>query len=364
MAIKDPTAALFRRQGGNHLLIVGQNDEAALGVIGRAREPGRAVRAGRVRHASAPGPGSTCSTARPRTIRSAERPAAGRRGACRTPSRSAAGATPAAFLAEVAAEVERRQQPDGGDGPELFLFIHDLARFRDLRRREDDFSFGRRDEAARPADHLDADPPRGPGLGVHVIIWCDTLNNLNRYFARQALREFEMRVLFQMSPTDSGHLLDSPAASQLGPNRALFSSEEQDRLEKFRPYGLPDEGWLAKVREQFRPEVGRLEVDPRVESNDRGRDGRWVEDDRQDRPKQAGGHFGVADGMILVAATAVGLAATGWLTEGEPLKETWAILSTPPQDGWTIGNILLIFALLGIISRWCLASRHGPWLVC
>ena len=33
IAIKDPTSALFRRQGGNHLLIVGQNDEAALGVM-------------------------------------------------------------------------------------------------------------------------------------------------------------------------------------------------------------------------------------------------------------------------------------------------------------------------------------------
>ena len=32
IAIKDPTAALFRRLGGNHLLIVGQNEEAALGV--------------------------------------------------------------------------------------------------------------------------------------------------------------------------------------------------------------------------------------------------------------------------------------------------------------------------------------------
>ena len=36
VAIKDPTSALFRRQGGNHLLIVGQNDEAALGVTAAA----------------------------------------------------------------------------------------------------------------------------------------------------------------------------------------------------------------------------------------------------------------------------------------------------------------------------------------
>ena len=48
-----------------------------------------------------------------------------------------------------------------------------------------------------------------------------------------------MRVLFQMSPTDSGHMLDAPHASKLGPHRAFFASEDQNRLEKFRPYGLP-----------------------------------------------------------------------------------------------------------------------------
>ena len=137
------------------------------------------------------------------------------------------------------AEVKRRQEAKT-DGPEMFLFIHDLPRFRDLRRREDDFSFSQRDdEDASPADHLDAILREGPVLGVHVIAWCDTVNNLNRYFTHQVLREFEMRVLFQMSPTDSGHLLDSPHASKLGPHRALFHSEEQNRLEKFRPYGLP-----------------------------------------------------------------------------------------------------------------------------
>src|SRR5262249_39604618 len=33
VAIKDPTSALFRRQGGNHLLIVGQDPEASLGIL-------------------------------------------------------------------------------------------------------------------------------------------------------------------------------------------------------------------------------------------------------------------------------------------------------------------------------------------
>ena len=60
-----------------------------------------------------------------------------------------------------------------------------------------------------------------------------------------------MRVLFQMSPTDSGHLLDSPRASKLGEHRALFSSEEQNRIEKFRPYGVPSDEWLQWVGQQL-----------------------------------------------------------------------------------------------------------------
>jgi hypothetical protein len=151
----------------------------------------------------------------------------------------------------VAQEVERRQQPGAHDGPEVFLLIHDVARFRDLRRNENDFGFSRRDEAASPADQFANILREGPGLGVHVLAWCDTLNNLNRICDHQMLREFEMRVLFQMSPTDSGHLIDAPHASKLGPRRAYFASEEQNRLEKFRPYGLPPETWLDWVRGQF-----------------------------------------------------------------------------------------------------------------
>ena len=58
--------------------------------------------------------------------------------------------------------------------------------------------------------------------------------------------------LFQMSPTDSGGLLDSPAASKLGRNRTLFASEKQNWLEKFRPYGVPSEQWIKEVGDGLR----------------------------------------------------------------------------------------------------------------
>jgi hypothetical protein len=41
-------------------------------------------------------------------------------------------------------------------------------------------------------------------------------------------------------------------ASKLGRNRALFASEEQNRLEKFRPYGVPSEEWIRDVGDGLR----------------------------------------------------------------------------------------------------------------
>ena len=62
------------------------------------------------------------------------------------------------------------------------------------------------------------------------------------------MRDLELRVLFQMSATDSSNLMDSPAASRLGGHVSIFYSEEQGSAEKFRPYGLPSPEWLSGVK--------------------------------------------------------------------------------------------------------------------
>jgi len=64
-------------------------------------------------------------------------------------------------------------------------------------------------------------------------------------------------VVFQMSAEDSANLIDTPAASKLGPYRALFYSEEEGRLEKFRPYGLPSEAWFAWAGDRLREKAAR-----------------------------------------------------------------------------------------------------------
>ncbi len=157
----------------------------------------------------------------------------------------------AAIIGEVAAEVERRQKAPETTGTPVYLVLFALQRMRDLRRAEDDFGFGKQDGPPTPPQQLATILREGPTLGVHTLLWCDNLNNLQRYLDRNSQREVGLRVVFQMGVADSSNLIDSPAASKLGMHRALFFSEEDGRLEKFRPYGVPPETWLEQVRRQM-----------------------------------------------------------------------------------------------------------------
>jgi len=70
---------------------------------------------------------------------------------------------------------------------------------------------------------------------------------VNRFLGRKTLSEFEMRVVFQMSASDSASLIDSPNAATLGLNRALFYNDREGSLETFRPYAQPDGNWIERL---------------------------------------------------------------------------------------------------------------------
>jgi energy-coupling factor transporter ATP-binding protein EcfA2 len=151
------------------------------------------------------------------------------------------------FIDEVHAELQNRQA--GEQPPPVFLFIDNLGRFRDLRRDEDDYSFSASKQAAStPAKKFVEILKDGPAVGIHVVIWADTYNNASRWMTNQTMRELELRVAFQMSATDSSNFIDTPAAGRLGQNRALLYLEETGTLEKFRPYGAAQEQWLAMLQ--------------------------------------------------------------------------------------------------------------------
>jgi hypothetical protein len=253
IAIKDPTAAVFRRQTGSNLLVIGQQEEAALGVLATALVSLAAQ--------FAPSPDANVPAAGSRFFvldgTPADSPHAGtwQRLAPMLPHRvqTAGWRDLPALLIEIAAEVDRRQKANDMESPAMFLIVYGLQRFKDLRKQDDDFGYSRRGEERTipPAQQFATILREGPAVGVHVLVWCDGLNSLQRVCDRAMLRDFEMRVLFQMSVNDSSFLIDSPQAAKLGLHRALYSSEEAGAVEKFRPYGLPAEEWLAKVQKQL-----------------------------------------------------------------------------------------------------------------
>lgn len=258
IAIKDPTAAMFRPQNGSNLLVIGQRDEAALGIMATSLLSIAAQMAPAVSEASNGHP--TSATAKFYIVEAtrAERTLSGTlaalAGMLPHPVRVAGRRDLDAVIAEIAEELQRRQSSEKHDGPSLFLFIYDLARFRDLRREDDFLSHSFSGEARPPsvgAQFTDI-LREGPAVGIHTIAWCDTLNNLHRAVDRQGIREFDLRVLFQMSNADSSNLIDSPAASKLGPNLAYFYNEEEGRLEKFRPYAWPSAEFIAHTVEQLK----------------------------------------------------------------------------------------------------------------
>jgi DNA segregation ATPase FtsK/SpoIIIE-like protein len=243
-SIKGPTEAVLRRQSGNNLLIVGQREEAALGMLVislislAAQHPKPAAQ-------FLVFDTSPAETPEARLLERAVR-------ALPHAARLVKAGEVSEVLGELAAEFDRRSEPQAGtSAPEIYLLVHGLQKNRNLRF-DEDLSFSP-DAASGGNAGLQFNKLicEGVGLGFHVIATCDTYNNVMRFLSRKALSEFEMRVVFQMSASDSASLIDTQQANSLGLHRALFFNGHEGWLETFRPYALPDEAWLTEMSREL-----------------------------------------------------------------------------------------------------------------
>ncbi len=244
-SIKGPTEVVFHRQSGNHLLIVGQRDEAAVTMIGlsmlalAAQHPVGSVKFVLIQSAN---PGSSDAELFEQIVKIMPHEVL-----------MAEGMDIAEIINDLATDLKARVNNNGSVvAPTVFLFIHGLHKYKKLRQ-EDDFSFSMSDEASasNPGAQFVELITEGSSHGIHIITTVDTYNNVNRSMSRKTLSEFEMRVVFQMSANDSASLIDSPKASNLGLHRALFYSEHEGALETFRPYASPDAQWLQECSDKL-----------------------------------------------------------------------------------------------------------------
>jgi len=243
-SIKGPTEAVFHRQSGNHLLIVGQREEAALAMLVTAQI---ALAAQHTKNAvklfvfdcSPP------DSAEARTVQSVAQTISGS-------VKIVSTAETPGVIAEISAELDRRNENPGGDAQSYFLLIHGLPQNKKLRFDEEaSFSLDPAASAGNPGLLFNKLITEGASQGIHVIATCDTYNNVLRMLSRKAVSEFEMRVVFQMSANDSASLIESPTANNLGLHRAILHNGQQGWMETFRPYALPDEGWLVEAGEKL-----------------------------------------------------------------------------------------------------------------
>jgi S-DNA-T family DNA segregation ATPase FtsK/SpoIIIE len=244
VAIKEAAGISFRRQSGANLMIVGQQEEAAIAIVvaslaslATQMKPGSVtfhILDGNTADSPFINVFPQFRTLLPHEVNLVEWRAV------------------ANVINDLAQELQRRQSGEEA-GPAIFLVVYGLQRYRMLRKTEDSFSFGGGDEEKKPQPEKQfADLMReGPALGIHIITWIDSPAAIDRTFDRGALREFDNRILFQMSAADSSNLIDSPAANKLGFYRALAYSEEQGSMEKFRPYAMMDAQWLENLKNKL-----------------------------------------------------------------------------------------------------------------
>lgn len=244
-SIKGPTAAVFTRAGGSNLLVVGQRDDATASILLSAvlslaaQHPHGSARFVLVDGATDSEPRGAMAKALQQSLPHAF-------------ERVLPGDVPRVIHA-LAAEREERERAGSIERPSVFLVILGLQLCKKLKP-DDSFAF-----SSEPADPMaNASGPflalaaDGPAQGIHVLASVDSYNNVSRYLGRKGLSEFESRVLLQMSAGDSSSLCDQPVASALGLHGALLYNDREGRIETFRPYLLPSEGWVRDAVARIR----------------------------------------------------------------------------------------------------------------
>jgi hypothetical protein len=233
MAIDQGGVLSLRRQAGANVLLVGQDAPAISAAILLTMLAARRAGA-QVRLVSAMTDGAAhAALARAATVAGVQ---------------IIGAADMPAMLSDIASIIDRRTTAPEQAAQPIVMIITGLERLATLQHREDAFDFSSDAPAATTPDVLLERIVRdGPSVGVHAILAADTGATVTRMLRRKALAACDIRLCTQMSVNDSSALVDSAAASRLGPNRMLLVSLAAQQSEKLRTFTLPSDELIANL---------------------------------------------------------------------------------------------------------------------
>ena len=240
--IKAPTAAVLQRYGHSNLIIAGGEDAHAYGLLTAALLGLAAQRA------PADARFIVADLARPDSpfAGSFARFAPGGATPLPHPIELAAPRQAGATLAQLVTLLAQRQASDAPITQDVYFFIVGLQRWREARGADVISQTEVGKQLIKLADE-------GPELGIHLLASVDGASTLDRVFKRGGVNYFDLRVVLNVPEQDSLMILEKNIAKDLEENRALFRDEDEpNRLEKFKPYALPDSDTLLKIVAQLR----------------------------------------------------------------------------------------------------------------
>lgn len=141
----------------------------------------------------------------------------------------------------------REASKDASDSPEIVFAVRDIGQYPCLRREDENsgsIGFGS-PKSSTPMLKFSDLIRRGPQVGIHVLLWADTLNIAMQSLSHSLLREFDSRIALCMNADDSNSLIGNSDAASLSPGRAIFYVDPAGTIERFRPFEWPSDEWLA-----------------------------------------------------------------------------------------------------------------------
>jgi hypothetical protein len=251
IAIQPPIAAVFERYIRSNLLILGGDEAEATGLLLAALLSLAACSPSPTQGEGRGGGGARFAVA---DFARPDAPTAGFFGRVAAglphPVEIVGPRQAGGMLAQLLARLERWARGAEPAGPEVFFLVAGLHRWRELRGADAYVQ----SEAAKQLTRL---AEEGPDAGIHLIAWADGFATLERVFKRGGVGHFDLRVALHLPEKDSNDLLGSNAAAKLAEGRGLFRHEEWElgRLEKFKPYAVPEAEELAQMLDMIRAQA-------------------------------------------------------------------------------------------------------------